>query len=29
MKRFIKTTSKELSGVEKAAILLAEIGPMI
>ena len=28
MRPFIKTTSKELSGVEKAAILLAEIGPM-
>lgn len=28
MRPFIKTTSKELSGVEKTAILLAEIGPM-
>lgn len=25
---FIKTTSQELSGIEKTAILLAEIGPM-
>lgn len=28
MIKLIKTTAKELSGVEKAAILLAEIGPL-
>lgn len=28
MKKFIKTTAKELTGAEKAAILLAEIGPL-
>lgn len=27
MEKFIKTTAKELTGLEKAAILLAEIGP--
>ena len=29
MERFIKTTAAELSGSQKAAILLAEIGPLL
>ena len=29
MERFIKTTAAELSGPQKAAILLAEIGPLL